>query len=532
MTGATQKTVGEVLIDLLESRGIDTVFGIPGVHTVELYRGLATSNIRHITPRHELSAGFMADGYARVSGKPGVCFLITGPGLTNAITAMAQARADSIPMLVISGVNRLATHGKEQGHLHELPDQAGLMRTVAISSETVVRGEDLDAVMERAFTALGAARPGPVHVEIPLDVMVQRVDVPALRVAKFEHKRPSSQSALRDAARRCDAAARPVIILGGGSLAAEDQVRLLAERLDAPVVTTVNARGMLAGHRLEVPASPSLGAVRKLLADSDLVLAIGTQFGPTDFDMYVDGGFPELQQLLRIDIDPAQIARGPKASVGIVADAACGLAEIYEHLDGTQKQAEGLVRAKQTRDAAFAELSPRYCEYVAIIDLIGDSLPDSIIVGDSTQLVYAGNLFTRINRKNGWFNSATGYGSLGYGAPAAIGAKLGAPDAPVVCITGDGGFQFCLAELGTAMDEETPVIFLVWNNGGYQEIESYMIDQRISPTGVRPSPPDFVAVAKAYGMAGERLSGTGELAKALARAQASGQSYLIEILTD
>lgn len=526
-----QKTVGEVLIDLLESRGVDTVFGIPGVHTVELYRGLAGSNIRHITPRHELSAGFMADGYARVSGKVGVCLLITGPGLTNAITAMAQARADSIPMLVISGVNRVATHGDEAGHLHELPDQAAMMRTVAISSETVERGADLAAVFGRAFEALRVARPGPVHVEIPLDVMTELIDVPEFSTVDYDPVRADAVD-LREAAKRCDDAKRPVIIAGGGSLGAADQIRELAERLDAPVVTTVNARGVLVGHRLEVLASPSLKAVRALLADADLVLAIGTQFGPTDFDMYVDGAFPELAQLIRVDVDAGQIARGPKVDVGIVADAAVSVSGILALLDDDAKQADGVARAEQVRGAALGELSPRYREYVGLIDQISECLPECIIVGDSTQIVYAGNLYSSIRRAGGWFNSATGYGSLGYGAPAAIGASLAAPDAPVVCITGDGGFQFCLAELGTAMDEKTPVIFLVWNNGGYQEIESYMVDNGIAPIGVRPSAPDFVGVAKAYGMAGERLTGASDLAGALKRAHDCGQAYLIEIMAD
>ncbi|WP_244447184.1 thiamine pyrophosphate-binding protein, partial [Hoeflea sp. BAL378] len=164
-------TVGEALVTLLEQAGVDTVFGIPGVHTIELYRGLAASSIRHVTPRHEQGAGFMADGYARVTGRPGVCFVITGPGLTNTLTAMAQARADSIPMLVISGVNATATLGKGLGHLHELPDQAGLAATVALWSHTLTDPAQLSAVLEQAFRVMTGGRPGPVHIEIPTNVM-------------------------------------------------------------------------------------------------------------------------------------------------------------------------------------------------------------------------------------------------------------------------------------------------------------------------------------------------------------------------
>ncbi len=164
-------TVGQELIRLLEAHGVDTVFGIPGVHTAELYRGLAGSNIRHVTPRQEQDAGFMADGYARVSGKPGVCLLITGPGVTNAITAMGQARADSIPMLVISGVNALSKLGRYQGQLHELPDQRAMMATIALSSERLEKPEDIGDIVSRAFAAMRAGRPGPVHIEIPTDLM-------------------------------------------------------------------------------------------------------------------------------------------------------------------------------------------------------------------------------------------------------------------------------------------------------------------------------------------------------------------------
>src|SRR5262249_39320849 len=175
---------GEVLVELLEANGVEVVFGIPGVHTVELYRGLAASPIRHITPRHEQGAGFMADGYARVSGKPGVALVITGPGLTNTITAMGRAREDSTPMLVISGVNRRDSLGHGRGLLHELPDQHGMMKTVALYSHTLLNPDDLPAVVEQAFSVLLSGRPGPVHIEIPTDVMSAAISVPAKRAAK------------------------------------------------------------------------------------------------------------------------------------------------------------------------------------------------------------------------------------------------------------------------------------------------------------------------------------------------------------
>ena len=162
-------TIGEELVAQLALRGVECVFGIPGVHTIELYRGLASSGIRHVTPRHEQGAGFMADGYARVSGKPGVAFVITGPGLTNTLSAMAQARADSVPMLVVSGGNILSSLGKGMGHLHELPDQQALAAMVALISERIEASSDLLPALERAFSLFKSARPGPVHIELPLD---------------------------------------------------------------------------------------------------------------------------------------------------------------------------------------------------------------------------------------------------------------------------------------------------------------------------------------------------------------------------
>jgi acetolactate synthase-1/2/3 large subunit len=524
------KTVGEVLITLLERRGVDTIFGIPGVHTVEMYRGLDGSGIRHITPRHEQSAGFMADGYARATGKPGVCLLITGPGLTNVITPMAQARADSVPMLVISGVNRAATFGHEEGFLHELPDQRAMMREVALWSHTMHRGADLERVVDRAFAAMTGARPGPVHIEVPLDVMREQIEVPAPR-APVSTRRMPNRDIIFDAATRLKAARRPLILAGGGAIGAADALATLAERLDAPVVTTTNARGILGTHPLRVPASPSFPHIRALMAEADLVLAIGTQFGRTDYDMYDDGNAPVIAQLIRVDCDPVQITRGRLPDLAIVADAGATVSALLQVMQGHSNAAQGNVAAAKARGAALEALSSDYRDHISLINMITATIPGCRIVGDSTQVIYAGNMYADIAAPRGWFNASTGYGALGYGASAAIGAALGDPATPVVCITGDGGLQFCLSELGTAVDEKTPVIFVVWNNNGYREIETYMIDKAIKPEGVHPSAPDFVAVAKAYGMDGETLDGPGDLAAALGRARATGKAYLIDLIT-
>ncbi|MEO5323054.1 5-guanidino-2-oxopentanoate decarboxylase [Mesorhizobium sp. CC13] len=522
-------TVGEALIGLLEAYGVDMVFGIPGVHTIELYRGLARSRIRHVTPRHEQGAGFMADGYARASGKPGVAFVITGPGLTNTITAMAQARADSVPILVISGVNAMPTLGKGLGYLHELPDQRGMMEKVALSSRRIADAAELPGTIARAFEIFAARRPGPVHIEIPLDVMGKPAEglrpLPKRAVAHVPGER-----ALAEARLLVSAAKRPLILAGGGTRRAEAELKALAEKLDAPVVTTANGRGLLHGHALNVPASPSLKAVRALMAEADLVVAVGTEFGPTDYDMYGDGGFVMPKSLIRIDVDEMQLARRP-AAVSILADAGAALAGLGADI-GVSRQAGGALRARSARESAWQEIGPAMQEQVGAVEAIRDALPGAIIVGDSTQPVYAANLYYDHDRPGGWFNAATGYGALGFGPPAAIGAALAVPDAPVVCLSGDGGFQFTLPELGAALDAAAPVIFVVWNNRGYREIETSMLEAGVEPVGVSPVPPDFALIAQAYGLGAERLTDVAALGSALKKARSTGKPCLIEIAVE
>ena len=520
-------TVGEALIHLHEALGVDTVFGIPGVHTVELYRGLARSNIRHVTPRHEQGAAFMADGYARASGRPGVAFVITRPGLTNAVTAMGQARADSVPMLVVSGVNATPTLGKGLGYLHELPDQRGMMEKVALSSTRVTSPEDLPEALARAFALFSSARPGPVHIEIPTDVMVKPANsiAPAPRNSATPLPDPA---AVAKTARIAMQSRKPLILAGGGAKEAEAALRALAERLDAPVVETANARGLMHGHPLTVPASPSLKAVRRLMAEADFVIAAGTEFGPTDYDMYGDGGLVVPANLVRIDIDAAQLARRP-ATVVIEADCGVALEALLSEINAPPERGSGAERASETREAAWAEIGPALQAQAQAVETIRDALPGAIIVGDSTQPVYAANLYYDHDRPGGWFNAATGFGALGYGPPAAIGAALAVPDAPVVCLTGDGGFQFTLPEIGAALDAGANVIFVVWNNRGYREIETSMREVGVEPVGVSPAPPDFLKLADAYGIAAERLATIDGLPAALARAKAAQKPRIIEI---
>jgi acetolactate synthase I/II/III large subunit len=472
-------TVGQALVAGLAARGVRVVFGIPGVHTVELYRGLAGSSIRHVTVRHEQGAAFAADGYARATGQPGVALVITGPGLTNALTAMAQSRADSVPVLVISGVNRRDSLGKGLGLLHELPDQAGMVRSLCPTFQ-VTGPDDLGPVLDAAFAALTTGRPGPVHVEVPTDVMGMPCALPMLGVLPV---RPMPDAALVAAAKaRLTAARRPVVLAGGGCVRADAELTALAEALDAPVVLTSNARGLLAGHPLAVPASPSLQAVRALIADADVVLAIGTELGPTDYDMYVRGGLPDLSTMIRIDVCADQLTKHP-ASIALQGDASM----VLPLLVCTHRKADGVARAAAATAAAFAELSPAMQHQARLLAVMADALPDAIIVGDSTQPVYAGNLFHHAPFPGAWFNAATGYGALGFAPGAAMGAAIGS-HRPVICLIGDGGLQFSPGELRTAVDEALPITYVVWNNAGFREIAEAMADAGTDVIGCTPSP--------------------------------------------
>jgi acetolactate synthase-1/2/3 large subunit len=262
------------------------------------------------------------------------------------------------------------------------------------------------------------------------------------------------------------------------------------------------------------------------------VIAAGTEFGPTDYDGYGDGGFVLPKNLIRIDIGADQIARRP-VTVGIHADCAEGIGALLAAIGpGHVAAGDGEARAAAARQSALAELKPDYLAQVRAVETIRDALPGAIIVGDSTQPIYAANLYYDHDRPGGWFNAATGFGALGYGPPAAIGAALAVPEAPVVCLTGDGGFQFTLPEIGAALDAEAPVIFVVWNNRGYREIETSMLDVGVEPVGVSPAPPDFRKLAEAYGIEAERLAGVDGLAGALLRARAAGRPRVIEITVD
>jgi len=526
-------TCGELLVQLLQELGVEVVFGIPGVHTVELYRGLPATRIRHITPRHEQGAGFMADGYARVSGKPGVCFIITGPGMTNIATAMGQAYADSIPMLVISSVNKTHELGMGGGRLHELPGQRELIAGVSAFNHTLTRPDDLPAVLSRAFALFKSARPRPVHIEIPIDVITMAADHVTRRLGAIPHAPAPSPAAIVAAVQLLATAQRPVLLLGGGAI--QSNAQALAEALDAPTAYTINAKGILpTGHPLALGSNQSLVPVRELVLQSDVVLAIGTELGETDYDSVFDGQFRIPGKLIRIDIAPEQLHGNFPADLAILGDAGLSVAALLAALANRQRpfasDSPGTRRAAAVRARLEAGWPRTWAPQRHLLSLLQKTLPEVIIVGDSTQPVYSGNHLYEARSVRTWFNSATGYGTLGYALPAAIGAKLAAPARPVIALIGDGGIQFTVAELASAVEANASIIVLLWNNHGYGEIKQYMKKRGLPTIGVDIYTPDFLTIARGFGWQAERARSVDHLRELLTAGAASSGPTLIEVL--
>lgn len=522
-------TLGEVLPRLLSAYGFDTVFGIPGVHTVELYRGLPESGLRHITPRHEQGAGFMADGYARACGRPAACFIISGPGMTNIATAMGQAYADSIPMLVISSVLNRSELGRGEGRLHDLKDQRALIEGVAAFSHTVMEPDELPEVLARAMTIFNSVRPRPVHIELPLDIIVADAKDISLSIAPAPPRPAPDPQLIAQAGEMLNAASNPLLLLGGGTVDAGEAALALAETLNAPTLLTINAKGVLPpGHPLLIgsllPQPPVLDALR----EADVVLVIGSELGETETLLF--GGYPQIDgKLIRVDIDAEQLVRNATPALGIIADAGFACTALCAVLGAGRDPGHGRSRTASLRTAALETVPPAYRGHGRIFDQIATALPGVVIAGDSTQPVYGANLSYDAPAPRRWFNSSTGYGTLGYGLPAALGAKLACPEQPVISLIGDGALQFTIGELASAVELGLPVPILLWNNRGYGEIKNYMRDRGIPQIGVDIYTPDFQAIARGFGCHAVMPVSMDELIAFLKTAVKADRPTLIEI---
>lgn len=526
----TSLTVGEYLAETLALNGIDTVFGIPGVHTLELYRGLARSSLRHVLVRHEQGAGFEADGYARLTGRPAAAMVISGPGLTNILTALGQAFTDSVPMLVVASTAARHSLGKQWGALHELRGQRDSAATVTGHAGHAERAEDVREHLRLAFAAMRGARPRPAYLEVPLDVLGERTVLVPERFADAAARPVAPPEAIARAAAVINAAHAPLVIAGGGTRSAAADLRAFVERLGAPCVLTTAGKGLLPeAHPLNAGASLPYAATQALVAAADVVIAVGTELAETDHyvtQLTIAGS------LVRIDVDPVKLADQYAAAVPVLGDAGPALRALTASIDTAAARASAqtsAVRVRDVRDRIGASLTAPTRHLHELLAAMRRALPaDAVLCTDMTQIAYAGNYAFATDLPGCWLHPS-GYGTLGYALPAAVGAKFADPGRAVVALAGDFGLQFTLHELMTAVEHGLRLPIVVWNNDALGQIRDDMLGASIPPIGVVGLNPDFVALAQACGALTERVDSADGLTAALTRALTANGPTLIEV---
>ncbi|MGW5415632.1 5-guanidino-2-oxopentanoate decarboxylase [Actinomadura geliboluensis] len=522
----TSMTGGEALVAALAAHGVDTIFGIPGTHNLTVYAAMARHGIRHVSPRHEQGAGYAADGYARSSGRPGVCLTTTGPAILNAAAAAAQAYSDSVPVLFVSPGMPLRHPGRGNGLLHEVKDQSAAMAAVLGRSHRVTSVEEIPLAVAQAWTDLVSGRPRPVHLEIPLDLLEEQADVTVPGPVPAAARTPAAE-AVEAGAAACAAARRPVLVVGGGAARAGDEALSLAEAVGAPVVSTANGKGVVPeDHPLFVGAGLQHRCVLELMDDSDLVIAVGTEFAPSDWWI----GLPDLSgKVLRVDVDPAQIVTNVIPAVSLVGDAALALRALLERLD-VPAPADAPERAARWRDLHRAAAREEGTPWLRIVSAIADALPrDAIVASDSAMACYYGALSNLPLHRPGAFLYPTGGGTLGFGLPAGIGAKTAHPDTAVLVLQGDGGTMFTVAELAAAAELGIALPVIVVDNGGYGEIRNEMADRDEPVHAVALGRPDFPALARSLGCRGVRVEDAAELTGEIKAALDADRPTLIHV---
>ena len=507
--------LGQAISSILAEYGVEHVFGIPGVHTLELFRDIDRSGIDVIVPRHEQGAGFIADAYSRVTGRPGVCYLITGPGVTNAMTPIAQAWHDSIPMLVIASTVERAEFAAHRGTLHDTPDLAEVLRPFTLISETVGSVEQVVSLIDEAFGRWSSERPRPVYLGIPRDLLAEEVGElhrPGGAIAAPIAAAAGAASAIAArAVERLAASARPVIVAGGGARHDAEAVRILAERIDAPVILTGNAKGLLPeAHPLSAGVSAFFPSAHRLLVDADLVLGLGTELSDSE-GFAVSPPNPDPAKLIRVDIDAGSEPPGlPLPTVEMrVAD----FIELAIDSLPSEPMGRGANGGEHRAAAVRTELAEERAAdpYGRWIEAVERAITDEVVlVADSAQVAYQSHGLLRLDTPGRWL-APYGFGTLGPALPMAIGAAVGSGSRPVVALAGDGGSLFTLAELATARDLGVPLTLVIWDNGGYREIETSFQREGIRPAGVQTSAQDLAAIAAGFGLASARLSTPEEL---------------------
>ena len=522
-------TGGASVIDSLAAQGVSDVFGIPGTHNLELYRYLPQSGIRHVVTRHEQGAGYAADGFARVSGRPGVLITTSGPGITNAVTALATAYADSIPVLAVSPGAPRGRVGADVGWLHEVKNQQAALDAVTGRSIRAESADDIPDIVADIFEGFASRRPRPVHLEVPVDVL----EGDWTRMPCARRPLPGAARADRPAVDAVAAAllgaANPLVVAGGGARGATAELRALAE-LGIPVLTTVNGKGVLdEAHPASLGAGARLSTAHDAVNGADVLLVVGSELGDSDlWGGTVAPGRPGERTVVRIDLDAAQAHKNVRADLAIVADARLTLRDVVEALRDKGIRGWDTARALTLRGQIDAEAAQSGAAWEPIQRSLAAALPaDTVVAGDSSQVTYYGTVhswrFTPANR----LLYPTGYATLGYGLPAAIGAKIAAPDRSVVALFGDGAAMFSIQELITATEQGLAIPVVIVDNGGYAEIREQMVDRGIVPQAVDLYRPDIPALARAIGAHGVEAASVDELGPLAAQALSADRPTVI-----
>ena len=515
----TRRTGGQTVVGSLIEHGVDTIFGIPGVHTLALYDALVDAPIRHVLGRHEQGVGFMADGYARASGRPGVASVITGPGVTNIATAIGEAYTDSSPVLVIASGEEQRWAGRMAGHIHGIRDQTAVMRPIVDWAGRATEVSQLPDLIDAALTRMASHRPRPAYLEVPRDVLSAEavVDIPAPAAATRPAPAPD---AIAEALRSISTSDRIVIYAGGGAVlsGADRALTELANQLGAVVLTSQLGKG---GVPEDHPRSlgnlqPVDPAIDGLLRRADLAIVVGSKLGAAETGngtMHLPGN------LIQIDIDPEELGRNYPPSQAIVGDARLAVEALLDGLTsaGVAKPGWSVEELATVRSAALATaFGAEQAEYLAALRR---AIPrDGILVNDATMMSYAAARHYPVYEPRTYFAPA-GYLTLGASMPMALGAKIARPEATVVSIVGDGGFQFTMQELATAVQFRLGIPIVIFNDSAYTAVkweQAHAYDRRY--LGVDLVNPDFVALAAAYGIPGLRACSPAELEEAVVAA--------------
>jgi acetolactate synthase-1/2/3 large subunit len=520
-------TGGEAIVDTLLRHGVDTVFGLPGVQTYGLFDALAhqSNRIRLINARHEQGCAYMALGYAKGSGKPGVCTVVPGPGVLNAAGALCTAYSVNAPVICLTGQVPSQYFGIGKGHLHELPDQLATLKSFLKWAGRSEHPSQAGEMVARAFQEALSGRNGPVAVENFWDHFTQQAEVAPAEPKPLYPVPPADPALAATAAALIKAAKKPMIFVGGGAIAARAEITALAERLGCPVAAHRAGLGVID----PTPPHPRTPAPRRPPRQAtDLLIGIGSRLeGPG----WRWGGAPAGRKLIRIDIDPAEMRR-TRPDIALVTSAAAGTAALLSAIG------PGTPDPNRTTEiaAARAALAPKIDSITPHIDYLRALrrvMPhDSFLVDEVCQAGFTATFGYPIHRPGGLVT--LGYaGTLGAGFPIALGVKVANPDKPVVSLTGDGGFLFAGNELATAVQHNIALVTIVYNNAAYGNV---MRDQRTQFAGRDHGSalrnPDLQAYAAAFGVKSWRVTSPDQLESAASAALAESGPTLIEVMTD